>query len=777
MGDGRPATACLPLLSLPESLVDGLDAISTFLLKHPREEFARGDLVFAPAIAVVPLVLGVMVAVAIAGLAVARLRGIPWPDKVVLGGLRAAVFLLLGACLLRPTLVLSKAIAQRNVIAVMLDDSRSMAVADVNDATRLAAVQRAFGDSTTLMQRLGERFVVRYFRAGADATAFTGTGALEASATRTDLGAALASTREALADLPLAGVILVSDGAQNGDSDIEAELLRLGAAGIPVHTVGVGTSRFARDIGIDALRLPDNALLGGDAPGEAVLRLRGVANQRLTLSVEAAGRLVDVDTVIAPPDRDLMVVPIRVPAVEAGAIPVRVSLAPLADEVTTLNNHAAGVLRVRDGPEKILHVEGEPRPELPFLRRALASDTALQVVSLIRTAPGKHLRLGVDDSLELALGFPSRAEELFRYRAIVLGSIEAAYFTPEQLRLLQDFVAIRGGGVLALGGRRALAEGGYAGTPVDELLPVELDPSRGGIRNAEALSLRVTPTASGREHPALSLAGPDVSPWDSLPALTIVNDPGRPRPGASVLLEGTTATGTVPIFSVQRYGRGKAATFLPQDAWRWQLTDRLPDTDATHAAFWQRLLRWTVSGVPDQVEIDVTPDLTAPDEPVEVRARVVDSTFTARDDARVTARVIPPDAPAYDVVMPPDLGTAGEYVARFTPISAGVHRLEVEVVLGTDTTRVHDLVVADVDRGDPGPMERDDRVLANIAERTGGNVYDIDDLDRLPDDAELTRSGVTARASSDLWDAPLVFFLFLLLLGADWTWRRWRGLA
>ena len=757
--------------------MDGLDAISTFLLKHPREEFARGDLVLAPVIAVAPLVLLVIVAIALGWFAVVRLRGVSWPDKAVLGGLRSLVFLLIGACLLRPTLVLSRAIAQRNVLAVVIDDSRSMAVGDAADGTRLAAVQRAFADSATLMQQLGGRFAVRFFRAGADASPLADRAGLVATATRTDLAAVLADTREALADMPLAGIVLVSDGAQNGSGDLDDTLLRLSAAGVPVHTVGVGTPRFARDVGIDALRLPDDALLGGEAPGEVVLRLRGVGDERLTLSVEAAGRLVGVDTILAPAGRDLMVVPIRIPSVEAGAVPVRVSLTPLDGEVTTLNNQVTGVLRVRDGPEKILHVEGEPRPELPFLRRAIAGDSALQVVSLIRTAPEKHLRLGVDDSLELALGFPTRREELFRYRAIVLGSIEASYFTPEQLRLLQEFVSTRGGGLLALGGRRALAEGGYAGTPVDELLPIQLDPSRSGTRMDAVLTVRVTPTAAGREHPALGITGPDVSTWDSLPELTVVNDPGRTRPGATVLLEGSGTAGSIPLLSVQRYGRGKAGAFLAQDAWRWQLTDRLPDTDATHAAFWQRVMRWTVSGVPDPLEVDATPDLTAPGEPVELRVRVVDSSYVPRDDAQVRAMIVPPDAPAYPVMLPPDLGSAGEYVGRFTPGSAGNHRVELEAIVGADTMRTTDLVIADHARGDPGSMERDDRVLRRIADATGGNAYDIADLERLPEDAELTRSGVTARASSDLWDAPLVFLLFLGLLGVDWAWRRWRGLA
>lgn len=753
------------------------DAISAFLLKHPTGDFARGELVFAPVVSILPLALGIAAAIGLGWFAVVRLRRTATTDRAVLGLIRTAVFLLVGLCLLRPTLVLSRAIVQRNVLAIVLDDSRSMLVNDVDGATRLAALQQVFADSSELVRRLGDRFAIRIFRAGADAVPTGSASNLTGLATRTDLATSLNATREALADLPLAGIVVVSDGAQNGSGDLDATLFRLASREIPVHTVGVGTPRFARDVGIDALRLPRDVLKGGEAPGEVVLSLRGVAGQRAILTTLAGGRLVAVDTVDLPADRDLLTVPVRVPAVEPGTIAVEVSVAPLDGEATTLNNRATAVMIVRDGPEKILYVEGEPRPELPFTRRAVASDSALQLVALVRTAREKHLRLGVDDSLELVHGFPARREELFRYRAIVLGSIEAGYFSAEQLRMLQDFVGTRGGGLLALGGRRALGEGGYAGTPLDEVLPIQLDPGVSGRAEGAATTITLVPTAAGTDHPALALPASGSVGWAALPTLTTVNAPGRLRPGATVLLEGQGAAGTQLALAVQRYGRGKSAVFLPQDAWRWQLTDKLPETDRTHAAFWERLLRWTVNDVPEQVELEAEPGLTAPGEPVELRARVNDSTYLPRDDARVTVQVVPPDAPAYDVALEADLGAPGEYRGRFTPQSAGAHRLELMAVRAADTVRAHGLVVSDPARGDPGAVERDDGVLGRIAERTGGRAYDINDLGSLPDDVLLTRSGVTARESSDLWDAPLIFFLFLLLLGFDWGWRRYRGLA
>ena len=128
-------------------------------------------------------------------------------------------------------------------------------------------------------------------------------------------------------------------------------------------------------------------------------------------------------------------------------------------------------MSVEDRHEKILYVEGEPRFEMKFLRRAVEGDSNLQVVTLQRTAEGKFLRLGVDSAGELAAGFPRTREELFRYRALILGSVEASFFTADQLRMIEEFVSQRGGGLLVLGGRLALGEGGYAGTPGGRAAP------------------------------------------------------------------------------------------------------------------------------------------------------------------------------------------------------------------------------------------------------------------------------------------------------------------
>lgn len=758
-----------------------LDAISRFLLKHPPEAFARGEVVLAPVVPVVVAV--VLMAAGVAGAAwmVRALQGTSRRDRWLLGGLRAAAFVLIGVCLLRPTLVFSRAVAQRNVLVVLADDSRSMQLADVGGMPRVAAMQAALADSGAVMRALADRFVVRVHRMDDGAEHLPSLASVAGTGTRSDIGAALSALRDRTAGLPVAGVVLVSDGHDNGTSDLDAELRRWRARGVPVHTVGVGASRPASDVALEGIALPPSVLEGGEAVGEARLRAAGLAGARIAFEVEAGGRLVHLDTLVVPESRDLFQVPIRIPPLAPGAHAVRVRARAVPADPLPQNDAAVALLTVRAGPERILHVEGEPRAELPFLRRALSGDTAVELVSLVRSAPGKYLRLGVRDSLELRTGFPTTRAELFRYRGLLLGSVEAAFFSADQLRMLEEFVRVRGGGFLALGGRRALAEGGFAGTAVAAALPVALDPVASGEPAVRVV--HPVPTDAGLAEPALHLepsrdAGRRA--WAALPAVTTVNRLGPPRPGATVLLEGrdSTAGGRAPLVVTHRYGAGRATVFAVQDAWRWRLNPVVAEDDSTLARLWPRLARWMLADAPDQVEAVPVRSVVGPGEAAAFDLTVRDAAFLPTDRARIVARVIPPDAPPVEVPTAPLAGRPGGYRALVATAGAGAYRLDVTAILDGDSVAARPAwVLADAGAAEPGSGTRDDALLARVAEGTGGGTFDLAALDGLPEAASVTPAGITAREAHDLWDAPAVLLLLLGVVAADWTLRRRRGLA
>src|SRR5690606_11805188 len=280
-----------------------------------------------------------------------------------------------------------------------------------------------------------------------------------------------------------------------------------------------------------------------------------------------------------------------------------------------------------------------------FMRRAVAADSNLQVVTLQRTADSKFMRLDVDSAGELFSGFPSTREELFRYRALILGSIEASHFTHEQLRMIAEFVSERGGSLLMLGGRHAFAEGGYAGTPVAEALPVRLDP-RFSRDTMFFDTLRVSLTRQGAAQPALRIAETDRASearGRTLPALTALDRVGELKPGAVSLLDGNGTNIDQPVLAWHRYGRGQAFALPVQDTWIWQMHADVPLEDQTHELFWRQLLRWLVTDVPQPVTAAVTADHVAPGDPVRITADVSDERFTKVNDGRVTARITAPD--------------------------------------------------------------------------------------------------------------------------------------
>ena len=759
-----------------------MDVLLAFLFKYPSRVWERGDIVLSPVAPLWSLAVLAFIALAVAIVTYRRVQGISTGHRTALMSLRAAALLLLVGALLRPTLVVASAVPQRNVLAILLDDSRSMGLRDGGALTRAEEVERVFADSTALVRALADRFALRFYRFAADVRPAAQAAGLRSAGTRTDLARALEGARQELAGTPLAGVIVVTDGADNGGRDLDPAVLALRARKVPVHTVGVGLERFPRDVAIERVSLPSRPLVGANLLADVTLRLRGVGGEKITLIAEADGRLVATEAVTLPSREESVRVRLRLADLAPGTHRITVRAPVLPRETVAENNESHGIVQVRGGPDRVLYLEGEPRPELGFIRRAVATDSALQLVALLRSAERKFLRLGVRDSLELVGGFPTRREELFAYRGVILGSIEASFFTPDQLRMLAEFVNQRGGGLLALGGRAALAEGGFRGTPLAEVLPLALD--RAPLQaEGPATELQVRPTIAGLSQPALQLRATDSAStrlWDSLPPLTVVNALGSLRPGATALLTGRRAGESTdqPVLASQRFGRGTATVFTPQDSWLWKMHAAIPVEDVTHVTLWRQLVRSLTEESPDRVELTVSPARVAPGEPVELRARVADEQYLDVNDAAVVASVRTPSGRVTEVPLEWALTENGVYTGRFVAEEAGVYSVGAESRRGRDVVGASSVALLADDQGaDVEQAELRAPLLRRVSRETGGRYYPLAEADRLAADVLYTESGVTVREALDLWDMPAVFLLLALLLGTEWAIRRSRGLA
>ena len=257
---------------------------------------------------------------------------------------------------------------------------------------------------------------------------------------------------------------------------------------------------------------------------------------------------------------------------------------------------------------RILYIEGEPRWEYKFIRQAEEDDRMVQISSMVRTSENKIYRQGIGDPQEIVNGFPSRPEDLFGYQGLIIGSVEAGYFTATQQQLIHDFVDRRGGGLLLLGGQFSLADGAWSSSKLVDLFPTTLPTRTGTFEREKDPKSGVTHTTA-----ELAPAGVDsiitrlvddpaanASKWKSLPYLMDYEDPGTPKPGAAVLANMNTADGKkLPLLITENFGRGRTGIMATGGSWRWQMSSPLGDT--AHDLFWQQLLRWVVSETPGHV--------------------------------------------------------------------------------------------------------------------------------------------------------------------------------
>jgi uncharacterized membrane protein len=514
---------------------------------------------------------------------------------------------------------------------------------------------------------------------------------------------------------------------------------------------------------------------------DVVLTQSGYAGQTVNVDVEDEGRLVGSHPVKLPDDGSAATARVRFTAGEAGPRVFRFRVAPQSGELITENNARESLIDIRDRQEKILYYEGEPRPEMKFIRRAVADDRNLLVVTLQRTADNKYLRLGVDNAEELVAAFPKTREELFSYRGLILGSIEAGAFTGDQLKMIAEFVDRRGGGLLMLGGARSFGEGGYAGTSVADVLPFALDPSTRDQQPALA-RLAVKPTRAGAAQGVTQIAETEKASeekWGILPGATSVNRIDAIKPGATILLSGTDEQRRErPVLAFQRYGRGKAFALTLQDSWLWQMHASIAVDDMTHEHFWRQLLRWLVDGVPDIVEAQSLTDRVEPNEAATLRADIVDSSFVELNDASVVAHVTSPDGATVDVPLQWSGERSGEYRATLPTQAQGWYEAKIEATRGGKTvgTTVTHL------RAAPGDAEYFDATmhaatLKRVADETGGRFYTPDNSQSLAEDLKYTGRGVTTVEERDLWHLPIILMLLIGLLCAEWGYRRAVGLA
>ncbi len=722
-----------------------------------------------------------------------------------------------------------------NDLVILADNSRGLSVRNPADGQPLgAALQTSLrgdsqGTSPSWMEDLSETFRLDRYTFDQRLKRSRDFLDLDFSGNASALFTSLYSIQNRYGRRPLAATVLFSDGNATDAASMEAVLERLSTAKeegktvAPVFPVVVGDDfEGGFDLALNSVEVSHSSF--EDAPMtlavQALLRgdLKGGAE---VFVMDANGKEVVTEVAVFPKQGEVrkFQARIKIPGVPEGVSFYRIGIrekgrADPAKELTMENNErVVGVDRGR-GPYRVLYVSGRPNWEFKFIRRAMAGDSEIDLVGLIRIAKREPkfewrgrtgessnpifrgfkkdipeetqqydqpvlVRLNTKDADELRDGFPKTAEVLFSsYRAIVLDDVEAEYFTQEQQNLLDRFVAQRGGTVIMLGGQESFQQGKWDKTSVGRMLPVYLDQAgRGG----PSLEATYNLSREGWLQPWMRLRANQADEETRLaymPAHYSINQIMAIKPGASVLATVTdNQQREIPALVTQRYGEGKTAALTVGDMWRWGMKDSLLREDLEKS--WRQLFRWAVAEVPGRVQLE-TRSLSDGTLPVtEITVRVKDREFRPQDDASVKFSVTRSGDLKKETRLSgePSLEDAGVFTAKHFSDEAGGYLLKATARNGAGE------VIDEVETGwaqNPAAEEfrnigADRAILEKIAAATGGKIFRLSELDDLVDVLVDLNVPVMDIRQRPLWHAFWVFALALLCFLGEWGLRRWKG--
>ena len=735
---------------------------------------------FANPLPVWAIIAVIVAAAVVAWLAYSRVPIAPGRRRA-LSALRFVTLIWIAVCLMRPMIRSMEANAHDSVVAVLVDGSRSMGLADLDGARRIdRARELVSGD---LLPALSPRFRTEVLRFG-DRVAPADAASLAATDRRTELGAALQAVRDRYRGRPVAGIVILTDGGDNGSVDAAAAA----ASGAPIYAIGIGPRAATRDREIVSVTAVDSVLSDAMIDIGVSAVSHGYGGSAIELRLLENGRAIDHRRAIpasdgAPVSETFRVAPNRdVPTVYTVEIP------SAADEPVAENNARSTLVPAAGRPRRVLLVQGAPGFEHTFLRRAWATDRGLEIDSVVRKgrddsgAETFYVQAVQSRASALLGGYPNTRESLFAYDAIVLANVEPDLLTAAQLALTRAFVAERGGGLLVLGAR-GFQRQGLRDTSLEDLLPLDLTDGTGpgaGVVQASASPgrNRVVLTPAGESHPVMQL-GTDTESndrrWAAVPALASISPLGTAKPGASVLAV-TGGPGGAPraLVAVQRFGDGRSMVFTGEAAWRWRML--LPTSDQSYERFWRQAVRWLAQNAPDPVSLTL-PAAPPPGDglPIVIDAR--DAGYAPRADATVEVRVTSPTGRVETVQAAPIAARGGQFRAGIRAAETGVYRIAVEAKRGQAAlgTASGAMLVGGVDPEMTDPRLNED-TLQRVTRASGGAILATGDTAGLLSRLDAGIPSAVAAVRRDLWHTGWSFALLAGLLAAEWLFRRASGL-
>lgn len=693
------------------------------------------------------------------------------------------------------------AAAQREVAAELAawhEETRNAAVeltdklrAELALVSRRELVHAAFTNTgRPVLEKLERQADVRFFRfaetmeeapepwrepAARPASDARGTGA-------TALGGAILSAVDRCQGLSISLVVALTDGANNSGPDPLEAARQLRKRGIRLVTVGVGLAR-PDDAALRNLVVPDVVFANDLVPLRVQCSSTGYEKRASALVARVDGMEVARKTVAFSGQAQFEELLFRAGS-SGGAHALEVSLTPLPGEATTENNVLRQPLRVLNDKIRALYIEGTPRWEYRYIRAVLKRDPRIDV-QFINTEGDKELARASNEHLSR---FPEKEPEAFRYDLVILGDVKASVFTPTQFALLEQLIRERGASLIMLAGRKhAPAE--YVDTPLSAMLPVRFDqdpwePIGDEVYPAlTAEGLRSTMMSLDRSEARTQALWANVKPLNWVPPVTGV------KPSAVVLAELSDApqrARAFPLVAWQRYGAGKVMFIGTDQLWRL----RARAGDAYHLKFWGQAIQFLalsrLLGENRLARVETGRNEYAFGQPVELYASVLNEAYEPLISPSFTVHLTRlGGGEPVAVALKATPGLPGMYHGLYLPGAPGRYQVtsasDVPSGAPAGASGASGAAMAEfeskTETSEQIETAMDHDLLSKMARTTGGAYLSLREMPLLTGLAQERLASTRYTKEFEVWDNWLIPVIFVLLVSAEWAWRRNKNLA
>jgi hypothetical protein len=686
-----------------------------------------------------------------------------WP--ILLESLRVMVALLLAVTLLRPERVRVARHTRQPVLAVLCDESGSMATRDVVEAG--SAVTRAewltVRRSSEFWKPLEERYRV-------ELVPFDSTEGADEPGTDINQALELVSRRHS----DLRAVLLVSDGDWNQGRSPVTAATELALRDVPVFSVAAGTAAYLPDMELQPVTAPAYGLVDEHIVLPFTIQSRLPRDVKTSIVLQGprgyeARRDLHIPAMARFQDNILFVPP------EAGSYELKLRLPVEKDELFDDNNEQAFTIEIRQELLKVLVIETLPRWEYRFLRNALERDPGVEVTCLLL-----HPGMAPAQGRNYIPAFPATREALSVYDVVFIGDVglEEGGLSSENAAMLRGLVEQQGSGLIFLPG----IQGRLAGLLESELgglMPVTLDATQ-PQGYGSALESKLLLTTRGANH-LLTMLAPDQhmnqAVWRGLPGFYWHAPVERAKPGTEVLAVHSTARnrfGRLPMLVSAEHGNGKVLFMGTDSAWRW----RRGVEDVYHYRFWGQVVRWMSHqrhlAHAEGIRFFHSPAAPVRGERVFLNATVFDTAGSPVTAGPVEVTVTAPSGSTEKLVMNPVPGGWGVFTAEFIPREGGAFTAEVAArAAGRRVQAAVQVSSPEIERvGRPARPE----VLRELAAITGGRHGTVGQLDELVEAIRLLPDFKPVESRFRLWCHPLWAALLIGLLACYWAGRKLAGL-